>query len=304
MRITVPFVVFLPLLTVMMIVAIGWAMGNVESKSPMLAMVAALVDNPDAPKPPPSTMHLWFLYYLMIFYFLTAVFIKINRFNLVSWVSGWISKEPLRFILHAPLCLVPAMLMSGVPYPSPEQFTPKVWACWFFGCFFFLGWVFNRHGKVVEQFRPYWKFMLLAVLVLYPVFVYLIPDESITIEQAMATMVESREITVNLVALSFLGAYIALYTTLFLLVLGKDFFNRKSAVVRLISDSSYWIYLIHLPVVFAIQFALMDVDWPLWVELFISALVTFAVGMLSYLVFVRWTPVGWMLNGRKKQASS
>ncbi len=300
-RVTVPFLVFLPLVTIMLIAAIGWAIPNVENKSPMLAIIASFAGNPDAPKPPVSTMHLWFLYYLTVFYLLTVVAIVIVKKIAPVNFLPFISKKPLLFVVLAPLCLVPAMMMSGVPYPAPEQLIPKLWACWFFGFFYLLGWLFYRHGSAVELLHPYWKAMLVTSLILFAVLVYLMPMEPVTFEQAMAMAAGPGEITLNLVLLSVLGAYIALYMVLVLLVMGKDFFDRKSAAVRLIADSSYWIYLIHIPVLFFIQFALMDVAWPMWAEFAISSLVTIAVGILSYFLLVRWTPVGWLLNGRKKR---
>ena len=301
-RVTVPFLVFLPVVTALIIASIVWAVENVENKTPMLAMIASFWGNPDAPKPPPSMMHLWFLYYLTVFYILTALAVKLGRINFghINLVS-WILKKPLLFVVLAPLCLAPALVLSGTPYPAPEQFIPKLWACWFFGFFYLLGWVFYRHGAAVELFRPYWKAMLIAGLGLFAVFAYLVPNDPMTFEQAMALAAGGPEISFQKIILAVLGAYVTLYMVLVMLIIGKDFFDKRSAAVKLIADSSYWIYLIHIPIIFAIQFALMDVSWPLWAEFTLSALGAFAVGFITYLLLVRWTPIGWLLNGRKKR---
>lgn len=299
-RVMVPFLVFLPVVTALIIASTVWAVENVENKTPMLVISASFWGNPDAPKPPPSMMHLWFLYYLTVFYILTALAVKLDRINLVSWIL----KKPLLFVVLAPLCLAPALVLSGTPYPAPEQFVPKLWACWFFGFFYLLGWVFYRHGAAVELFRPYWKAMLIAGLGLFAVFTYLVPSDPLTFEQAMAMAVGGPEISIQKTILAVLGAYVTLYMVLVMLVIGKDFFDKRSAAVKLIADSSYWIYLIHIPVIFAIQFALMDVSWPLWAEFSISALGAFAVGFVTYLLLVRWTPIGWLLNGRKKRGEA
>ena len=70
--------------------------------------------------------------------------------------------------------------------------------------------------------------------------------------------------------------------------------------MRFFSDSSYWIYIIHLPVLFAVQYQLMDKDWGLLAKYSASVGITLLIGVVSYVLFIRWTPIGWMLNGRKR----
>jgi hypothetical protein len=50
-----------------------------------------------------------------------------------------------------------------------------------------------------------------------------------------------------------------------------------------------------------IQVILMDKNWSLWGEFLISSLGAFAISVLSYQVLVRYTPIGWMLNGRRRK---
>ena len=50
---------------------------------------------------------------------------------------------------------------------------------------------------------------------------------------------------------------------------------------------------------FALQYTMMDKNWSLLTKYAVTLSVTLAVGVLSYVVLVRWTPIGWMLNGRK-----
>jgi peptidoglycan/LPS O-acetylase OafA/YrhL len=80
--------------------------------------------------------------------------------------------------------------------------------------------------------------------------------------------------------------------TIVCLVAGKAFMDRGGRTIRLIADSSYWVYIIHLPVLFVVQFLLLDTDWNLWLKFTVSSFGTLAIGMLTYIVFVRWTPIG------------
>ncbi|HEY0859610.1 MAG TPA: acyltransferase family protein, partial [Pseudoxanthomonas sp.] len=71
----------------------------------------------------------------------------------------------------------------------------------------------------------------------------------------------------------------------------------RSATMRWLADASYWVYLVHLPVLFAIQYRLLDV--PLhWIAKFALATAsTLAVSFASYQVLVRHTVLGRLLDG-------
>ena len=94
-------------------------------------------------------------------------------------------------------------------------------------------------------------------------------------------------------------AYTATYMTLYCLLIGKKFLNKQNKIFRFISDSSYWIYIIHIPVLFYIQFLLLDIGLNMWLEFIISVVATMLIGVLTYVISVQWTPLGTLLNGKK-----
>ena len=51
MRITLPLSIFLPLVLTAFAILIGWAMENIQAKSPMLGLIAMMAQYPDAPPP-------------------------------------------------------------------------------------------------------------------------------------------------------------------------------------------------------------------------------------------------------------
>ncbi len=63
------------------------------------------------------------------------------------------------------------------------------------------------------------------------------------------------------------------------------------------ADSSYWIYVIHLPIVIFVQTLLIPWEVSLWIKLAIVVGVTWLFSFASYLVVVRYMPVGWILHG-------
>jgi peptidoglycan/LPS O-acetylase OafA/YrhL len=67
--------------------------------------------------------------------------------------------------------------------------------------------------------------------------------------------------------------------------------------VRYVSDSSYWLYLVHLPLIIVGQMLLRDVDLPALVKLAALLGVASAILLLSYRSLVRYTWIGRMLNG-------
>jgi peptidoglycan/LPS O-acetylase OafA/YrhL len=263
-----------------------------------------MLNNPDAPKPPISTMHLWFLYYLIWFYALILLFLFIyRRLNLktIDWFNT-IAKRPIVFLLLLPLVLVPSMLSQFSPLPAPEQLNPALWAFGFHGVFFVLGWLIYKQPPLLALIQPFMWPMLLIGLVFYTIYYSFMPS-TFTMMDAMHNLTNSPEIDLAQVIKAIAEAYLSMYTVLAVLLIGKRFFDRQNKVAQFVSRSSYWVYIIHLPLVWILQFILLDTELPMLIEFAISAFGTIAIGMLTYVVFVSWSPIGWLLNGRQKSKS-
>jgi peptidoglycan/LPS O-acetylase OafA/YrhL len=77
-----------------------------------------------------------------------------------------------------------------------------------------------------------------------------------------------------------------------------------SAWRRYLSDASYWIYLVHLPVVMALQVVAAQCSAPWWVEFTLIVAVTIALALLTYHWLVRRTWLGAVLNGKRLVVAS
>jgi glucan biosynthesis protein C len=70
-------------------------------------------------------------------------------------------------------------------------------------------------------------------------------------------------------------------------------------VRRYLADSSYWLYLAHLPIVFFLQAALALVPWHWTIKFPLILAIALTVLLASYHYLVRPTWIGQILNGRK-----
>jgi peptidoglycan/LPS O-acetylase OafA/YrhL len=292
LRIALPFVVFLPIVTISIILVIVFATSYVQELPPTLAIIKSSMNPapgaPPAPAQPASTTHLWFLYYLMMFSLISALF-SLIKFDAFKKVIDWVFTKPA-LLLVAPLALVPAISRATLPVPAPESFVPVWWAFGFFGLFYFVGWCLREREYVLDTLAPYsWLFVGVSVALFVPLYMYFQ-----TVDPTKAPPFW------NYMGAATLNAYISVFMTVACLGLGKTYLSAHSKTMRLVSDSSYWTYLIHLPLIMLIQTFMVDWHVSVWVKLVLSVAGTYLISFLSYIVFVRYTPIGWMLNGRKR----
>ena len=82
-----------------------------------------------------------------------------------------------------------------------------------------------------------------------------------------------------------------------LIGLFSRFCSRPSPLMSWLADASYWMYLVHVPLVMAAQLVVRQ--WPLPAEVkFVLILATVTLLLLaSYRWCVRYTVIGSLLNG-------
>lgn len=288
LRILLPLIIFLPLCMWAVIAPLMSAVASVQAKSAIMEMIVTAMANPGTPPPPPTTMHLWFLYNLVFFCLFTWILSLLNW----QWLRAYFNRiTPTYFLILFPLLLAPALLSAAAPLPAPDSFFPQLWSFGFFGLFFALGyWVFSTEN-FIDRFKSYAFALFIMSVVLYVIFYRFIPTQITFVPPALVFW---KKLIVALCE-----AYISVWMSVACLVWGKIYLNAHNRFMRFMSDSSYWIYIIHLPLIFALQYPMMDKDWSLLTKYSATMVVTLAVGVLSYVLLVRWTPIGWMLNGRR-----
>ena len=279
----------------------------------VLPIVLAAMQRPEgvAQRTQPSTgvllafplLHLWFLYVLCLLYLLLlsirAILIFCDRGGhfrlLVDRSLRGIITNPLGFIVPAmPATVALAVYPYWAPWmgiPTPDySLIPNSPALIAFFTAFSFGWLLHRQPELLSIWKDRWMLNLLlaiglsmaALTIIGPVPRYL-PEEPGNTRLLYAACYS---LSTWCWILAFMGV-------------GLQFFSAPSHRLRYLADSSYWLYLIHLPLVFLAQAAVMkwNVSWILKFPLIL--LVTVPLMLLSYQYCVRSTFVGGLLNGRR-----
>ena len=229
---------------------------------------------------PKITIHLWFLYYLIFFY---VVLLLIRRF----WKPR--SKRPLLLVLGF------AMVLSGLGFFFCESgefngfysFNPDFFSLGGFAPFFFFGYLLYHHQYWIKRFMKSYVSMLAWSII--PFITYLLLrigriDLGETISKLL--LVISSIIFSWLMILALIGWV-------------SYKFRQSNPVIRYLSDASYWIYLVHLPMILLIGGLLNElIHFSLFVWI-LNILLTSIFTLLTYHFLVRPTIIGKLLNGRK-----
>jgi len=282
---------------------VGWILFG-----PLAMALVYLGLGPKMEGPPPSISafplgHLWFLYYLLLFYAATLVlrgaFVRLidrrggQRERIDSWVRSVVRGYAAPLLLAAPIAaclyLTPNwVLFSGIGSPD-TGFTPQLPATIGFGTAFGFGWLLHRQSELLSVWKQRWVTHLAIAVAFTAVSLWI--SERVPDPLAVAPAVK----------LGYAACYtLATWNWIFGLVgVALRFFAGENPVRRYLADSSYWMYLAHLPLVFALQMTVRE--WPLHWSIKFPLVVGVAVAVLlmSYRYLVRSTYVGELLNGRR-----
>jgi peptidoglycan/LPS O-acetylase OafA/YrhL len=95
---------------------------------------------------------------------------------------------------------------------------------------------------------------------------------------------------------------VATWSSLLALVgLANRYLNRPRPALRYLADSSYWIYLSHMPAMVLIVALVTATSLGTATQFGIVTICALAASLITYPLFVRYTAIGRVLNGRRER---
>lgn len=237
-------------------------------------------------------MHLWFLWHLCwLAGGLVVIRLMVGLLPRISLPDALVS-SPLCLLGLIPLTTLTQSWQTSFGPDTSAALIPAQHVLLHYAVFFGFGVLMNHSARAAERIgRSWWVHLPVAAASCY-VALNLVHNPSFLAERELGTQL-------NAWLGSAMQSIFVWTTSLGLIGLTRRALSRPIARIRYLSDSSYWLYIAHLPVVVAGQFALAYVPFPPIVEFGALTVVTTLVLLLSYQCFVRYTWIGRLLNGRR-----
>ncbi len=304
-RLVLPFAVFVVFLPPVVHASRGFINTvNAGTGSPWASAWGALKEQPFLPD---STMHLWFVYDLIFIIIAGALVLSLLRRLNLSWpgLLGFLRRSvegPWRSLLvfglaNALWCLS----LEWTSIPTTDRWSSDPWILSYYFIIYGIGWMLFTAETDVEKLQSRaWTLTLIGLfctglhagagvsLIGFDEQEGVTPPPEILAAQVTQMVCSS----IALVSLSRgLGG-------LFLRYAGSG-----SPRWRYLSDSSYWVYLIHLPLSCFVCAIMAHWSLPVLIKFPLGIAGVTVLCLLSYDVGVRATAMGRFLNGRKYPAA-
>ena len=262
--------------------------------------------------------HLWFLYYLLLMYAVLVGFRLLGQLRSARAIVGPAGRTQIgRYIGDAAYTRIPLALMLGAVVLLVLRAGDESKPIWplnvpdvlYGSLFFFYGYGLYSRRELIERLK---RTVTLAALWAIAAAVFLVHLVLLgAMDEASKQGVEDDALKfLWLIGTVFYGAS-AVLLSVGLVSLFERIMQSPLAWVRWLADSSYWIYIVHLPVVAFLTFYLAHLDrqgwlrgltgfgWSAEMKFLVACVVTGVIGVVTYRYLVRYTPLGTLLNGKR-----
>lgn len=302
MRIAVPMIVGWVFIYPMIVYI--WTQGLMKEfggKIPaMPPEMAAHMPHPVAAFP---MLHLWFLYYLLMLYAVAVVgralvvrldgagYFRARVDRLIAHsINGFWANLALGIPLVLCLVNVPHLaFFTGIPTPD-QSLLPQAPAFVGYGTALVFGWLVNRQPELLNAIARRWQVYLAVGIAASGVCVWMFGTPNVL-----------KLIPAGPDKLMYASAFaVAAWSWTFAITgIAVRYLSSASPFRRYIADSSYWLYLAHLPLVaaFGVLVGRWNLHWSLKYLLVLGG--SLAILFATYHLLVRPTFIGKVLNGRK-----
>lgn len=236
--------------------------------------------------------HLWFLWFLLWLVTGFAIIagaadhLLLARGSPTAW-TGWVMWALV------PLTMIPQLQMGDggeVRVFGPDTSTEwmPVWnVLIYYAVFFTFGALLyerpnRRDGQLVETIGRWWPILLPVSAIAFAVALDLTFDDGASWTAASVAQVSFTWLAI----ISLMGLF-------------RTLLAKERLGVRYLSDSSYWLYLAHLPIVILGQVWIRNWNLPAAVKFLGLTTAVIVLLLVSYQFLVRYTPLGTLLNGKR-----
>lgn len=237
-------------------------------------------------------LHLWFLEYLIVLYGLAAIVVVTLprivppglRARLLGFFRSVVQSvwAPLPLAVPSFLALLP---MTHAILDDPPGFVPAVRLVAAYAIPFAFGWLLFANADLLDILRRRgWLYTAIAVPlgILYVGLLFSYADRGV----AFYAMRAVHALAMWCLILGITGLFLR-------------YLSGHSVLGRYLCDSSYFLYIAHLPVIMLFQLILLGVPLPPLAKVVLALAGTIAVLLPLYRYAVRPTFIGAVLNGRK-----
>jgi glucan biosynthesis protein C len=283
---------------VLIVGVVVWALARANGGQLPSAMPRAMAEAG------PNFLHLWFLYLLLWLYVIAVA----GRSMLLA--LGWhativaradrvlralLSSYAGPLVLAAPVAIALFLITDwvgwmGVPTPAYTLVPPPV-PLFVYMYVFVIGWLLDRQRHLLSELAHRWPVSFLLGLVAILMCLQLAGAEANfeVIRSGPDKLVYAALYAVALICstLAFVGA-------------GARYLSERNPIVRYVSDASYWMYVVHLPVVMWLQTALMLAELHWAIKFLIVNALSCVFLLVTYHYWVRSTWIGQLLNGARR----
>lgn len=248
--------------------------------------------------------HLWFLEYL----FVVCVFwcgLWTLRRALVArrgatpppeeGKTPWLTRclvSPWRPVLFAiPTALI-FLIDSDTMLRVDNVIVPNVFRVLHYTFFFAVGGWISKVREPKERLMPYGR---LYLVLSFALFVAMCP---LLLQHAAAPLQGTLRVVFCILAalFSWLMVFGGLGTLLRVV-------QGRGPTMRFLTEASFWVYIIHVPIVALLQVLLLSVSWPAPMKFLLVSAVAIVLSLLSYEWIVRRSVVGEIINGARKRTT-
>ena len=237
---------------------------------------------------------LWFLWWLVVGYAMLSVFgLRLSSIHLPDWLI--LSRA--RYLWLIPLTMIPQWYMGEygtTPIIGPDTSTgllpiPHVFA--YYAIFFGFGVIYFAYdAQSARLSNRWWLELTLGLVVILPLMLAL--TQGWKGPAGYELLPFARRITIVV-----LQATYPWFITFGLIGLLRQVFTFESSRLQYLSDSAYWLYLAHLPLIIAAQYMVRDLPYPAVVKFLLIVVVVTTFLLWTYQMMVRYSWLGRFLNG-------